>query len=299
VCGNDLLQSGESCEHNGPLCLGCIATAYGSCLGALYPAGFDHTACFTLTSPVQKLQCQDVMQCMAKGMFSCVQASIGPGSPGDAKKCVTPCLAQLQALAGTTDAAAINAQIADPTTLVGRVGRDAVQMYSEAQCAELYDSELDSSSGYGVYVSEVDVTQVGGDTAEFIELVNGSSAAENLTGRSLIVTAAGGGTQALNLPLSGVLGPGQYLVVGTPSVVVPFGVRKIALPMDHDNIPNDFYNVYVDYALFGAPGDPSRPADTGPGTLCFASFLQSYPPKPNGRVKLCPTPTPGEPNQFF
>jgi hypothetical protein len=83
----------------------------------------------------------------------------------------------------------------------------------------------------GLVINEVDYDNIGTDTAEFIELYNGGSAAVALAGLELVFVNGANNTVYTTVDLSpaGTLMPGQYLVVGATSVVstVPAGVLVI------------------------------------------------------------------------
>jgi hypothetical protein len=205
-------------------------------------------------------------------------------------------MAEFQALTGLSEASAINAALDDSTTLVARVQRDAVGMSNQTSCEKYAGYGMDSS----IVINEVDADQTGDDTAEFIELVN-IRVAVGIGSLSLVITGADRVTEVLRLPLSGAMNAGEYLVVGTANVAVPFWVRKILLPMPSDNIPNDFYNISVvgseGGVLFRSPSAVDRPVDSGPGTLCNNAPVAPY-PEPSNLVQVCPTPTPGKPNAY-
>ena len=83
----------------------------------------------------------------------------------------------------------------------------------------------------GLVINEVDYDQPGGDTAEFIEILNTTNAAINLTGYNLYVINCGLNPPApaatISIASAGMIAPGQYLVVGPDSVVVPPEALKI------------------------------------------------------------------------
>jgi hypothetical protein len=83
----------------------------------------------------------------------------------------------------------------------------------------------------GLVINEVDYDQPGGDTAEFVEILNTTNAAINLTGYNLYVINCGLNPPApaatISIASAGMIAPGQYLVVGPDSVVVPPEALKI------------------------------------------------------------------------
>jgi cysteine-rich repeat protein len=90
---------------------------------------------------------------------------------------------------------------------------------------------MQASTGSGLVINEVDYDNVGTDTAEYVEIYNGSSAAVSLTGVSLVFVNGSNNTSYTNVDLgpAGTIMPGQYLVVGATSVVstIPAGQLKI------------------------------------------------------------------------
>jgi len=90
---------------------------------------------------------------------------------------------------------------------------------------------LKAPLGFGVMINEIDYDNVGTDTAEFIELYNGSAVAVPLAGFQLALVNGGNGQTYTTVDLgpAGTLLPGQYLVVGATSVVstLPTGVLRI------------------------------------------------------------------------
>ncbi len=71
-----------------------------------------------------------------------------------------------------------------------------------------------------IVLNEVDYDNIGTDTAEFVEIYNGTPSAVSLTGYSLRYVNGGTNAEYLTVDLSpaGTLMPGQYLVVGSTSV---------------------------------------------------------------------------------
>jgi hypothetical protein len=83
----------------------------------------------------------------------------------------------------------------------------------------------------GLVINEVDYDQEDADAAEFIEIYNGSGAPVDLTGHALVLVNGANNTAAvydtLDLSEAGTIAAGQYVVVGSTSVMVPEGVVKI------------------------------------------------------------------------
>ncbi|MEI8257522.1 MAG: lamin tail domain-containing protein, partial [Deltaproteobacteria bacterium] len=96
----------------------------------------------------------------------------------------------------------------------------------------------------GLVINEVDYDQIGTDTAEFIEIYNGGTAAVPLTNLALVfiggAASGGGGTAYTTFGLApGVmLLPGQYLVVATATVTIPSTAVALRFAIASDNIQN-------------------------------------------------------------
>jgi cysteine-rich repeat protein len=87
-----------------------------------------------------------------------------------------------------------------------------------------------SASG-GLVINEVDYDQIGTDTAEFVEIFNGSGAPVDLTSITLLLIN-GSSTPAIvydtvNLSGVGTLAAGQYLVVGPSTLAVAAGALTV------------------------------------------------------------------------
>ena len=98
-------------------------------------------------------------------------------------------------------------------------------------------------SGAGhVVINEVDYDNLGTDNAEFIELYNPGTTAFSLTGVSVVLVNGANSGAYLSLPLSalGTLAPGEYVVIGTTTVVaqLPTGVRSLTFALAQDNVQN-------------------------------------------------------------
>ena len=89
-------------------------------------------------------------------------------------------------------------------------------------------------------INEVEYDEVGTDSAEFVEIYNGTSAAVNLSTYSLLLINGGTSTSYLTQSLSaaGSLAAGQYLVVGNSSVTAAAGALKINFASGNDKIQN-------------------------------------------------------------
>ncbi len=94
----------------------------------------------------------------------------------------------------------------------------------------------------GLVINEVDYDQPGSDDAEFVEIYNGSSADIGLSGLSLVFINGSNGAEYSSIDLSsaGTLAAGQYLVVGSNSVLgnVPGTELTIAFAQATNNVQN-------------------------------------------------------------
>jgi hypothetical protein len=91
-------------------------------------------------------------------------------------------------------------------------------------------------------INEVDYDQIGADTAEFVEILNGSALPVDLANLALVLV---NGSPAVNaeykrIPLApaGVLAAGQYLVVGSTSVSALPPALKIDFALASNNVEN-------------------------------------------------------------
>ena len=100
----------------------------------------------------------------------------------------------------------------------------------------------------GLVINEVDYDQAGTDDAEFVEIYNGSSANISLAGLSLVFINGSNGTQysSVDLGVAGTLAAGQYLVVGSNSVLgnVPGTELTIAFSEATNNGSPDAVGLY-------------------------------------------------------
>ena len=121
VCGNGIVEPGESCEYGGVLCQNCQLTTCGGCFSAV---GGGAGVCSGL-SLGDTISCNALVTCMAPGLAGC--AFRGNGVLGCYCSDATcsgganaPCAPQFEALAHTHDPAVVIGQINDATTAVGR-----------------------------------------------------------------------------------------------------------------------------------------------------------------------------------
>lgn len=89
-------------------------------------------------------------------------------------------------------------------------------------------------------LNEVDYENPTLDTMEFIEIFNPGSTAAQLDDIHLVLVngASSANTEYARFALSGTLGPGQYLVVGSPAVVVPPTAKSVLFDLDENQIQN-------------------------------------------------------------
>ncbi len=77
------------------------------------------------------------------------------------------------------------------------------------------------SQASGLVINEVDYDQPSTDTTEFVEIFNPTASAINLTGYTLVFVNGSNSQQyaVVDLAPAGTLGPGQYLVVGSSTLL--------------------------------------------------------------------------------
>jgi len=182
----------------------------------------------------------------------------------------------------------------------------------------------------GLVLNEVDYDQPGTDTGEFIELYNGSGGPVSLATVAVVVVN-GGVTPAaeysrFSLASAGTLPAGGYLVLASPTVTVPAGVKSIPLPAASNNLQNGpadglalintATGAVLDVLSYGGPvtgasvSGLGKPLSLVKGTALAASVVDSNSVdaslcrKPSGKDtgssaadwKLCVTPSPGKAN---
>lgn len=123
ACGNAIQQPGEGCDvpNNTQLCQNCALTNCGACFGAM---GGGAGLCTGLDR-ADTVACNLLVGCAATRMASCAysgalncycsDATCSAGANGQ-------CAREFEALAHSSDPAVVRAQIADPSTPVGKVG---------------------------------------------------------------------------------------------------------------------------------------------------------------------------------
>jgi hypothetical protein len=138
VCGNGIVQPGESCEWtNTQICQNCQQTSCGGCFVAV---GGGKGVCDGL-SAADSLACNQLVGCASYNMGWCV----GVGTDATACYCGDQtcasgangqCAAQFETLAHSTDPAVVRAQIADPSTPVGKVSK-AITSFLHSSCGPI------------------------------------------------------------------------------------------------------------------------------------------------------------------
>jgi hypothetical protein len=91
-------------------------------------------------------------------------------------------------------------------------------------------------------INEVDYDNMSTDNAEFVEIFNAGTGPVDLTGYSLVLVNGtdGNAYKTVNLSSAGTLASGQYLVVGSSSVLatVPSGTLTVSFGSSTDYIQN-------------------------------------------------------------
>ena len=90
----------------------------------------------------------------------------------------------------------------------------------------------------GLVINEVDYDNVGGDTAEFVEVRNTGSTAATLDGLAVVLVNGTSGDEYRRVALTGSLPANGYLVVADTAVTVSSGARVVRFSATHDNIQN-------------------------------------------------------------
>ncbi|AUX38687.1 uncharacterized protein SOCE26_000650 [Sorangium cellulosum] len=103
-----------------------------------------------------------------------------------------------------------------------------------------------ASATGGLVINEVDYDQPAGDSAEFIEIYNGTGAPVDLEGHEVVLVNGSTTPPSVygrhDLSSAGTLAAGQYLVVGSTAVTVPAGALKVV-----------FSGAQIDRVQNGAP----------------------------------------------
>ena len=144
VCGNGIVQPGEQCDGT-PFCNQCQGTPCGGCFfQALALGGLSgEPACSSVTGTT-RVTCLSLLSCLTEGLascffnppgcFSCSDPTCSAGASGQ-------CVAQFEAVAGTTDPAVVVQQLADPTSLVSRARAEGQAFANFPGCGMFCRSE--------------------------------------------------------------------------------------------------------------------------------------------------------------
>jgi hypothetical protein len=101
-------------------------------------------------------------------------------------------------------------------------------------------TEVTSAPLGGFVINEVDYDQVSTDTAEFVELYNGTGADVALAGYRLFLVNGATDTSYTTIDLgpAGTLAAGQYLVVAATPVTTPPEALRISFALSSNNVQN-------------------------------------------------------------
>jgi hypothetical protein len=315
ACADGRTQPGEQCDVHGSLCVACHFTPYIACLynsqnvvpfvGTVYGAD---TVCPSLTGSARH-RCELLMNCIAQGLFACSGNNNCYCSKQDCSTGLDgTCGPEGAAFIGSSNPAELKRQLSMSSPL-STINAEAEAYIANSGCRP---RPLTAPS-YGLVINEIDYRQPGGDTAEFVEIVNGADTPIDMTGYQLrlfnVPTAFGTWTAFLSVPLSGVIRPDEYLVVGTTSLEISAAVRKLYFPQPQDNIPNDGRTGFellnasagiVD--IFDPDRDGNRLSESGTMPLSFTHRTPGakFPPGDNNGTYVDSTwttnvPTPGRP----
>ena len=93
------------------------------------------------------------------------------------------------------------------------------------------DTDDAGTTAAAFVINEVDYDQPGSDTAEFVELYNGTDEDIDLSGYALLLVNGSNSSvyTTIDLSAAGSLAAGQYLVVGSAAVMVPTSALSVAL----------------------------------------------------------------------
>jgi hypothetical protein len=89
-------------------------------------------------------------------------------------------------------------------------------------------------------INEVDYDQFGTDTAEFVEIFNGTSVDQSLANLAVVLVNGNDSQEyaRIDLAAAGVLAAGQFLVIASPGVFVPDGAIRIEAPVASGFVQN-------------------------------------------------------------
>jgi hypothetical protein len=115
------------------------------------------------------------------------------------------------------------------------VGRDApLDVGRDAPLDAPLDAGRDAPlpPGARLVINEIDYDQPGADAAEFIEIYNAGSVSASLDGLAVILINGSSSAEYGRATLSGLLAPGEYVVVGVTgqTLALPAGVARFDVP---------------------------------------------------------------------
>jgi hypothetical protein len=228
--------------------------------------------------------------------------------------------------AAATVAVPANAQQATFTFTAGATAADGSVVVSAAGGASARTASVSvvAVAALGLVINELDYDNAGTDSAEYVELWNGSTDVVDIDGFDLVFVNGSGGASYRTVSLTGTLNPLQYVVVGPQGVLdaAPAAAIKVLLA-GNDLVQNgqpdgvvlfDAADAVVDAIAYECPttapatgmcsaagvalrdvptftaGDTTAVADanTGNASLCRDPA--------NGAWVLCPAATPGAAN---
>jgi hypothetical protein len=144
TCGNGAVDPNEQCDFPDPqYCLECELTTCGACFfGSLnsFHQGANTDPVCSVLSGADRTNCLALLDCMSAGGGICIVGE--PFNPGTACYCSDStcstgvngrCVAQVNAVVGSTDLATVLAQLSSATTLVARVRAEAT-LFANSGC---------------------------------------------------------------------------------------------------------------------------------------------------------------------
>lgn len=154
------------------------------------------------------------------------------------------------------------------------------------------DCSSDNSACFGLVINEVDYDQPGSDSGEFLELYN--SGAESIALDGIQVQGVNGSTDVgystTDLGPLGSLEPGEFLVIGSPTLVgtVPAGTKTLLFPSASNNIqngaPDGLQVVLTDGTVLDSLSYEGTMSDVGEGSAPAAEDSNSV----EGSLVRCP-----------
>jgi hypothetical protein len=99
---------------------------------------------------------------------------------------------------------------------------------------------ISAAAGKGLVINEIDYDNVGTDSNEYVEILNTGAMPIALANYSLVLVNGSNNMPYLTLSLAsaGTLKPGQYLVVGSGTVMVPATALSVKFAAATNNVQN-------------------------------------------------------------